>query len=83
MAAEHSALQARWTDDTHRLDALQSELTGARDALDQERTQRQRAEAEAARVSARLGATQELLERFSPASEPGPRPGKAERAAMK
>lgn len=68
VAAEHTALQARWADDTRRLDALQSGLADARDALDRERTQRQQAESEAARISARLEATQELLERFSPAS---------------
>lgn len=81
VAAERTALQARWADDTRRLDALQSELTDTRDTLDRERRQRQEAEAEAARVGARLEATQELLERFSPASEPGPRTGKAEPTA--
>ena len=70
LAAEHTALQTRWADDTHRLDTLRGELTGARDALEQERTHRQQVQAEAARVSARLEATQELLERFSPAAEP-------------
>ena len=74
MAAEHTALQERWTDDTRRLDSLQSELAGARDALEQERTQRQQTAADAARVRARLEATQELLERFSPAPEPEPEP---------
>lgn len=70
LAAEHTGLQTRWADDTQRLDTLRDELTVAHDALEQERTHRQQAQAEAARVSAHLEATQELLERFSPAAEP-------------
>lgn len=83
VAAEHTALQARWADDTRRLDALQSELIGTRDALEQERTQRQQVEAEAARVGARLEASQELLERFSPAPEPESQARKSARTTAK
>lgn len=69
IAAEHTTLQTRWAEDTRQLDALRSDLAGAHDALEYERSQRRQAEADAARANVRLEATQELLERFSPVLE--------------
>lgn len=70
-AAEHTVLQARWTQDAQRLERLQAELGHASDALAQERSVRQQAEAEALTLRARLEATEAVFARLHPVTDAG------------
>ncbi len=78
VAAEHTALQARWADDTHRLDALQVEMASANEVLVQERGQRQQAETEALTLRARLEATEAVFARLHPRAEVDAAEGRAQ-----
>lgn len=65
-AAEHTALQARWTQDAQRLEKLLAELGHASDALARERHLRQQAEAETLTLRTRLEATEAVFARLRP-----------------
>jgi len=70
-AAEHAALQTRWTRDAQHLERLQGELGHASDTLAQERDLRQQAEAEALTLRARLEATEAVFARLRPITDAG------------
>lgn len=65
-AAEHTALQARWTQDAQRLEKLLAELGHASDTLAHERHLRQQAEAETLTLRTRLEATEAVFARLRP-----------------
>lgn len=65
-AAEHKALQARWTQDLQALEAAHTELTGARADAAKERERREQAEAEALRAGVRLETLEQLLAQLRP-----------------
>ncbi|MBV6810328.1 DNA-binding protein [Xanthomonas campestris pv. pennamericanum] len=60
-AAEHQALQVRWTDDVHALEGVRTELAAARTELVEERQRREHAEADTLRATVRLSTLEQLL----------------------
>ncbi|WP_099523859.1 DNA-binding protein [Stenotrophomonas maltophilia] len=70
-AAEHQALQVRWSQDTQSLEAVRQELTQARTELTQERERREHAEAGTLRATVRLSTLEPLLAQLQPASTGG------------
>ena len=69
-AAEHQALQARWTQDVQALETARAELAGARDESAKERERREQAEAEALRAGVRLETLEQLLAQLRPEHKP-------------
>lgn len=65
-AAEHQALQARWTQDAKTLEAVRAELASVRTDLAQERERREQAEAEALRANVRQDTLGQLLAQLRP-----------------
>ncbi|MCC4603386.1 DNA-binding protein [Xanthomonas campestris] len=60
-AAEHQALQVRWTQDVHALEGVRAELAAARTELVEERQRREHAEADTLRATVRLSTLEQLL----------------------
>lgn len=65
-AAEHRALQARWTQDAQTLEAIRIELINVRADLTKERERREQAEAEALRAGVRRDTLEQLLAQLRP-----------------
>lgn len=65
-AAEHQALQTRWSQDTQTLETVRVELAGARADLTKERERREQAEADALRAGVRRDTLEQLLAQFRP-----------------
>ncbi|TBX01777.1 transposase, partial (plasmid) [Xanthomonas citri pv. aurantifolii] len=65
-AAEHQALQARWTQDVQALEGVRAELAAARTELVEERQRREHAEADTLRATVRLGTLEQLLAQLRP-----------------
>ncbi len=65
-AAEHQALQARWTQDAQALETVRAELASAHDDLAKEQERREQAEAEALRASVRQDTLEQLLAQLRP-----------------
>ncbi|AGH78714.1 cointegrate resolution protein T [Xanthomonas axonopodis Xac29-1] len=70
-AAEHQALQVRWTDDVHALEGVRTELSAARTELVEERQRREHAEADTLRATVRLSTLEQLLAQLRPAHSVG------------
>ncbi|NEL31528.1 MAG: integrase, partial [Xanthomonas euvesicatoria] len=70
-AAEHQALQVRWTDDVHALEGVRAELAAARTELVEERQRREHAEADTLRATVRLSTLEQLLAQLRPAHSVG------------
>ncbi|MGH8420769.1 MAG: DNA-binding protein [Pseudomonas fluorescens] len=70
-AAEHQALQVRWSQDAQSLDAARQELAQVRTELAQERERREQAEAETLRASVRLSTLEPLVALLQPAKAGG------------
>lgn len=66
MAAEHRALQARWTEDAQALAAARTDLAGALADIAKERDRREQAEAEALRAGVRLETLEHMLAQLRP-----------------
>ncbi|WP_372469551.1 DNA-binding protein [Xanthomonas dyei] len=65
-AAEHQALQVRWTGDVQALESVRTELAAARADLSQERQRREHAEVETLRATVRLSTLEQLLAQLRP-----------------
>ncbi|MCC8623146.1 DNA-binding protein [Xanthomonas vesicatoria] len=65
-AAEHQALQVRWTQDVQALEGVRAELAAARTELVEERQRREHAEADTLRATVRLSTLEQLLEELRP-----------------
>ncbi|MDS0026503.1 DNA-binding protein [Enterobacter kobei] len=65
-AAEHQALQVRWTQDTQTLEAVRAELATAHRDLTKERERREQAQADALKAGVRQDTLEQLLEQLRP-----------------
>ncbi len=70
-AAEHQALQVRWTQDVQALEGVRAELAAARTELVEERQRREHAEADTLRATVRLSTLEQLLAQLRPAYSVG------------
>ncbi|MBO9832579.1 DNA-binding protein [Xanthomonas phaseoli] len=65
-AAEHQALQVRWTQNVQALEGVRAELAAARAELVEERQRREHAEADTLRATVRLSTLEQLLAQLRP-----------------